>query len=317
MVTPTVFHGSTSYPHVSPGPVVTVGNFDGVHLGHQALVGRAVERARASGAPACVFTFDPMPIEVLRPERAGRRLMRLQDRVAALGALGVDHIVVERFDRDYAAHDAAWFAVEVLRGRLGASELMLGWDFRFGKDRGGTPDDLRSLLAVPVEQLAPVLADGEPISSSRIRAAVERGHVEDAARWLGRPHRLTGEVTHGDRRGRTIGFPTANVPITGLLPPALGVYAVVARAGGDAWGGVANIGVRPTFGGDPAPRLEAHLFDYEGGDALYGRELAVELRHFVREERRFPSFQELVAQIREDAARARELLAPWYAAGAR
>ncbi len=310
---PTVFHGSTSYPHGSPGPVVTVGNFDGVHLGHQALVGRAVARARASGVPACVLTFDPMPIEVLRPEQAGRRLMRLDDRLAALGDVGVDHIVVERFDREFAAHDAAWFADVVLRGRLDASELVLGWDFRFGKDRGGTPDDLRSLLAVPVEQLAPVLADGEPISSSRIRAAIARGDVEDAARWLGRPHRLTGVVVHGDHRGRTIGFPTANIPIPGLLPPALGVYAVVARAGAEAWGGVANIGVRPTFGGDPEPRLEAHLFDYADGEALYGRELAVELHHHIREERRFPSFPELVAQIRADAERARELLAPWYA----
>jgi riboflavin kinase/FMN adenylyltransferase len=298
-----VFTGSATYERGATGPVVTVGNFDGVHLGHRALLDRVV--AVADGRSVAVITFDPAPVEVLAPERARPRIQRLQDRCASLVALGFD-VVVEGFDRAYAAHDARWFADEVLLRRLGASGVVVGWDFRFGHGRAGDADALRARLPCPVETFGP-WRDGETVvSSSAIRKAVAAGRVEEAARWLGRPHRIVGRVVPGDGRGRTIGVPTANVrPETPLLP-AHGVYAARLLVGDEALAAVMNYGSRPTFGGG-APTFEVHALDVARD--LYGATVGVDLVAHLRDERRFASVDELVAQIRTDVANARAALA--------
>ena len=303
---PEVIHGSARYPRPSPGPVLTIGNFDGVHRGHRVLIDRAVAVARASARPACVYTFHPAPRDVLRPGNPVLRIQTLEDRVAALGEVGVDQVVVEPFDHDFAARSARSFAEDILRDRLGVSALVVGWDFRFGKGRTGRVEDLRDWLGIPVEQIAPHAPEGEVISSSRIREAVRNGRVEEAAELLGRPHQVVGEVGHGDARGHGLGFPTANItPETALLP-ADGVYVVRVDLGdGDLRPGVANLGTRPTFEGE-GRRLEVHLLDWSG--ELRGRRVRVHLVERLRDEQAFPSREALVAQIRSDVAAARERL---------
>ena len=223
--------------------------------------------------------------------------------------LGVRGVVVEPFTRAFAAQSAGAFARDVLGERLGAGAVVVGWDFRFGSGRGGDTDALRAALpGVNVEQVPPLLAEGAPVSSSRIRRLIAAGNVEEARALLGRPHRLSGEVVHGDARGRTIGFPTANLVSEVECLPLAGVYAVsVTRRlpGAPALKGVLNIGVRPTFQGTEL-RIEAHLLDWAGD--LYGEQLDVDLHQHIRGEQRFPSIDALVAQIRLDVGRARDLL---------
>jgi riboflavin kinase/FMN adenylyltransferase len=286
--------------------VLTIGNFDGVHLGHRALLERVIARARAEGRTSCAYTFHPSPVDVLRPDRRPPRIQSLEERVATIAGLGVDRVVVERFDRAFAEHDARWFAEEVVQRRLRAVAVVIGWDFRFGRGRAGGPAELVSSLPVDVEQVGPILVDGDPVSSSRIRQLVRDGDVAAAARLLGRPHRVTGEVVVGDGRGRTLGFPTANVAARTELLPALGVYAVRVDVGGPAaLQGVVNLGVRPTFDGH-GTRLEAHLLDFSGD--LYGQTLRVEFVARLRGEQRFASLQELVDQVQRDLRAARRLL---------
>lgn len=306
---PPTIDGSAAWPGEAPRPVVTIGNFDGVHLGHRALLDRTRNRADALGAPACAFTFHPAPRDVLRPGNPVLRLQRLEDRVRDLRAAGMDHVIVEPFDRDYASHDGAWFAREVLGRRLRAAAVVVGWDFRFGKGRGGSVETLRDVLQVPVEQVGALQHRGETVSSSRIRQAVAAGQVAEAAELLTRPHEVVGVVVRGDARGRELGFPTANVsPQTPLLP-ADGVYAVRVHTGEGPWrDGVANVGTRPTFG-EGARGVEVHLLGFSGD--LYGRLLRVAFVDRIREERRFDSRDALVAQIRADArAAARRLATP-------
>lgn len=303
---PAIFDGSTRYECGPVGPVVTIGNFDGVHLGHRSLLDATIRRARELGAPAAVYTFHPAPRDVLRPLNPIRRIQTLGDKASRLGEVGIDQIIVEPFTLDFGAHSAEWFAREVLGRRLGVSALVLGWDFRFGKGREGTVEKLRSWLDVEIEQVAPFVFDGGVVSSSRIRRAVIAGDIALAQRLLGRPHEVVGEVLHGDARGRTIGFPTANVTTeTALLPPD-GVYAVRVQIEGRSVPGVANLGKRPTFGGD-LRQLEVHLFDFKGD--LYGRRLHVGLVGFVRAERAFDGLEALKAQIAVDVRTAREMLA--------
>lgn len=281
------------------GPVVTIGNFDGVHLGHRALVQRAIAVAKARGAPSLAYTFHPAPRDVLRPNNGVLRIESLDDRVARLCALGVDHVVVEPFDHAFAAQSPQQFAQDVLVGRLRASALVVGWDFRFGRGREGTADGLRAWLAGPVEQLGAVALGDDVVSSSAIREAVLGGDVALAARLLGRPHLICGEVVHGEARGRELGFPTANLALSTPLVPANGVYAVQVRVD-DAprwWPGVCNIGARPTFDGH-GRRVEVHLL--AGGRDLYGRELRVSVVDRLRDERAFPSRETLIAQIDAD-----------------
>lgn len=297
--------------------VVTVGTFDGVHLGHQRLVAAAVARARAQQVPAVAYTFHPHPARLFAPARAPRLLTSVEERARALHALGIALVVVEPFDAEFAALSADAWVDERLFARLRPRAVVVGFNFSYGRARGGDPAHLArrgAELGFEVETVAPFMLDGDVVSSTRVRAALAEGAVDRAARLLGRPFALTGRVVGGDRRGRTIGFPTANLAIDGEALPAHGVYATIAVLDdGRRVPAVTNVGVRPTFDGD-APRVETHLFDFDGD--LYGRALRVELHAHLRAERRFTELDALVAQIRADAAEARARLEAQGAAAA-
>ncbi|TNE91463.1 MAG: bifunctional riboflavin kinase/FAD synthetase [Deltaproteobacteria bacterium] len=302
---PAVFDGSASYAAPTPGPVVTIGNFDGVHLGHRSLLDATLAKAAELGTIGAVYTFHPAPRDVLRPDNPIDRIQTLADKTARLHEAGIAHVVVEPFSREFGAQSAEWFAREVLLGRLNASALVLGWDFRFGKGREGTVDKLREWLDIDVNQVPPFELDGQVVSSSRIRQSIRAGRLAEAEQLLGTPHELVGVVNHGDARGRQLGFPTANVRCeTALLPPD-GVYAVRVKVDERWVAGVANLGMRPTFDGSER-RLEVHLLDFEGD--LYDKRLTVRLIEFVRGERAFSGVEALVTQIRTDVARTREIL---------
>ncbi|WP_298214065.1 bifunctional riboflavin kinase/FAD synthetase [Acidocella sp.] len=293
-------------PAAARGASVALGNFDGVHKGHAAVL-RAAHAARPD-APRAVLTFEPHPREFFRPQDPPFRLTLAAERAAILESLGVDILYQIPFDAAFAHLTAEAFVQEVLFQGAGAAHLSCGADFAFGHRRGGDV----AFLAARAETLGmglsvvPAVTDAEgPISSTRIRRLLQEGYPERAADLLGRPHSIRGVVEHGDARGRTIGFPTANIRLGRHLEPQRGVYAVTAHLGGALVKGVANIGLRPTVGGTES-RLEVHFLDFAGD--LYGQEIAVRLRHFLREEQKFPSFEALKAQIARDAAAARHAL---------
>ncbi len=289
---------------------IAIGYFDGVHVGHQAVIGQAVESARRSGKRAAAMTFHPHPKEVLgRGERYGTALTPLREKLRRFEALGLDATYVVEFDRAFAAVSAEDFVANVLRP-LGIKAVIVGFDFTFGSRGLGTPELLRQLGApdIEVEIIAPQALDETKVSSSRIREALEQGDVRSATPLLGRPYRIEGTVVGGDRRGRTIGFPTANVePDGNYMLPRLGVYAVRALVGGKSYEAVLNLGVKPTFHDDlPEPKLEAHLFDFSGD--VYGERMSIDFIAFLRPEQKFNGVEQLVAQIRVDADRARDVL---------
>ncbi len=295
-------------PSALRGATVALGNFDGVHLGH-AHVLRAAHAARPD-APLAVLTFEPHPREHFRPDDPPFRLTLVAERRAALAALGVQVLYEMPFDAGFSGLTAEEFVAEVLHRGIGAAHLTCGPDFAFGHRRGGDVGFLAvraEALGVGLTVAPPLLEGGTPISSTRIRRLLQDAYPERAALELGRPWAVRGVVTHGDARGRTIGFPTANVPLGRHLEPARGVYAVTARLpGGLEVPGVANIGRRPTVAEGAISRVEAHLFDWTGD--LYGQEVAVALHGFLRAERKFGSFDELRGQIVADAAQARAML---------
>ena len=301
-----IFHDWRGLPAEARGATIALGTFDGVHLGHAAVL-RAAHAARPD-VPRAVLTFEPHPREFFRPQDPPFRLTLSVERAAALAGLGVQYLYELPFDTEFAHLSAEAFVVEVLHQGLGAVHLVCGADFAFGHRRGGDVAFLTAraeALGMGLTIVPPVTDSEGPISSSRIRRLIQDGYPERAAALLGRPHSIRGEVMHGDKRGRTIGFPTANIPLGRHLEPQRGVYAVTTRIDGAVVKGVANVGQRPTVGGTES-RLEAHFFDFFGD--LYGRELTVCLHHFLREERKFPSFEALKAQILLDAAEARRLL---------
>lgn len=293
-------------PAAVRGASVALGNFDGVHLGHAAVL-RAAHAARPD-APRAVLTFEPHPRSFFRPQDPPFRLTLAAERAAALEALGVDILYQLPFDANLSHVSAEAFIAEILHEGIGAAHLACGGDFAFGHRRGGDV----ALLATRAEALGigltivPAVADAEgPISTSRIRRLLQDGYPERAASLLGHPYGIRGEVMHGDARGRTIGFPTANIPLGQHLEPARGVYAVTSIINGALVKGVVNIGLRPTVGGTES-RLEVHFFDFAAD--LYGQELTIALHHFIREERKFENFAALKTQIEADAASARVLL---------
>jgi riboflavin kinase/FMN adenylyltransferase len=298
-------HDWRGLPEALRGATVALGNLDGVHRGHAHLL-RAAHGARP-GAKLAVLTFEPHPRELFRPDDPPFRLMLSAERADALAGLGVQVLYEIPFDDAFSNLSAATFVDQVLHEGVGAAHLACGPDFAFGHRRGGNV----AYLAERAEALGiglsvvPKLADEQgPISSTRIRRLLQEGYPERAASDLGRPWAVRGIVSRGDQRGRTIGFPTVNVPLGAHLEPARGVYAVTARLpGGETIEGVANIGRRPTVAEGLESRVEAHLFDWEGD--LYGQEIAVSLLEYLRPERKFASFDELRAQIAEDAAQAR------------
>lgn len=297
------------------GAAVAIGNFDGVHEGHRAVIARAAEEARRLDVPLGVLTFEPHPRQFFRPDDPPFRLTPLRPKIRQFEALGVDLVYVLPFDRDLAAKPADMFVDDVLVRGLGVRQVVVGYDFVFGKGRGG---DTGLLVAAGsrhgfgVTAIDPVASDeGDPHSSTLVRDLLRAGRPAQAARVLGRVWEVEGHVLPGDRRGRTIGFPTANLDLEGYLLPRFGVYAVraaVDRADGGAdWhDGVANLGLRPTVG-DGKILLETHLFDFSGD--IYGRLMRVQLIDFIRPERRFDGLPALQAQIGEDGRVARERLA--------
>jgi riboflavin kinase/FMN adenylyltransferase len=291
------------------GSVVCIGAFDGLHLGHRALVGRAVERARALGVPAVALSFEPLPREFFAGDARPPRLMLPRARIEGLRALGCEGVGLLRFNAALAAMSAGDFVRQVLVRQLSAREVWVGPGFRFGKGRGG---DLALLQAMGAElgftahEIEPVHVDGERVSSTRIRAALTAGDFALAARLLGRPYAIGGHVVRGQQLGRTLGFPTANLRYGGKTPALRGIYATLVHGIADVpWPSVSSFGTRPTVDG-VEPLLEAHLFDFAGD--LYGRRIEVEFVAHLRDEEKFPDLPSLVAQMRRDEAQARAIL---------
>ena len=307
-------------PSTWPEPCVAIGNFDGVHRGHQALVAAAVARARERAGTAVVLTFDPHPARVLAPARAPGTLTTLSQKAELVAGLGADVMAVLPFDEARARLAPAEFVSTVLAGFLRARCVVVGDGFRFAHRQSG---DVATLAALGNEYgfvlaaIAPVLEGGEPISSSRVRDALASGDVAAARALLGRSYAIDGRVVAGDGRGRTIGVPTANLASGNEIVPANGVYAARCRVGGvltedgpphgvgDSHPAVVNVGARPTFGGTTVT-IEAHLLDFDG--ELYGRVVRLGFEHRLRGERRFPGAEALVEQIHDDIALARTLL---------
>lgn len=291
------------------GGAVTVGNFDGVHRGHQALVAAAVRRANRLGGPAVAVTFDPPPYQVLVPAAPPRPpLTTLNDRADLLHAAGADRVVVLRTTPELLGLTPEAFFAGVLVRLLGARAVVEGYDFRFGRGRAGDTATLRGLCdaaGIGFEEVPPLLDGDEPVSSSRVRAAILAGDVATAAGLLGRPYRITGTVVDGAKRGRTIGFPTANLADVPTVVPGTGVYAVRATVDGRTWPAAANVGPNPTFG-DDGRKIEAHLIGFAGD--VYGKPLAVEFVAKLRDTRPFAGAAELVEQLRRDVEGANRVL---------
>lgn len=292
------------------GPTaLTIGVFDGLHLGHRAVMDRLVERARRDGLHPAALTFDPHPLEFVAPEHAPKLLTSVAQRIELLGECGIETVGILPFPeiRDLSPET---FAVDLLGGRLHAGYVAVGTDFRFGHNRAGDVPLLRSLgrkEGFEVEAIDLVAkVDGEVVSSTRIRAALAEGDVKTAAALLGRNFEVRGGVVHGDARGVSIGFPTANIHVPDRMAiPADGVYAVWCRIDGRRLPAVVNIGIRPTFAGTHRT-VEVHVLDVD--EDMYGRELAVEVVERLRDEKRFDSVEALVAQLGSDVATARDVL---------
>ena len=306
--------GSTVPPHLAGG-IVALGNFDGFHLGHQAVVGAAVARARAEGRPVLVATFDPHPVRYFRPDSAPFRLTTLDQRERLFAAAGADAMVVFGFDAGLAGLSAEAFVAERLVGGLQAAGVVTGEDFTFGKAKSGDVAVLAELGArhgFAAETVGAVSLDGEPVSSSRIREALRGGDTATATRLLTRPFAIEGRVQHGDKVGRTIGYPTANLDLGNYLRPAYGIYAVRGRLapdgpfGGRVLNGAANLGIRPSFD-PPKELLEPYFFDFDGD--LYGQALEVELVEYLRPEAKFDGLEALTRQMDADCVAARAILA--------
>ncbi|MBX9814239.1 MAG: bifunctional riboflavin kinase/FMN adenylyltransferase [Proteobacteria bacterium SG_bin5] len=301
--------GGNAAPEGLRGGIVALGNFDGFHLGHQAVVGRAIARARAEGRPALVATFDPHPVRHFKPDAPPFRLTTLDQRARLFAEAGAQAMVVFRFDQALAALSAEEFVARRLVELLGAAGVVTGEDFTFGRARGGNVAVLAELGArhgFSVDTVAPVSAEGEPVSSSRIRALLQAGDPRGAARLLTRPFAIEGVVRHGDKLGRTIGYPTANIALGPYLRPAYGIYAVRARlADGRVLPGAANLGIRPSFD-PPKELLETFLFDFSGD--LYGETIEVALIEYLRPEAKFDDLAALTAQMDADCAEARRRL---------
>lgn len=301
--------GAEAVPDAYAGGIVALGNFDGFHLGHQAVVGAAVARARAEGRPALVATFDPHPVRHFRPDTPPFRLTTLDQRERLFAEAGVDATVVFRFDGDLAALSAEAFVAERLVGTLRVGGVVTGADFTFGRAKRGNTATLHQggeAAGFAVDTVGPVSLDGVTVSSTAIRDLLRKGDMRGAARLLTRPFSIEGVVQHGDKLGRTIGYPTANLDMGKYLRPAYGIYAVEGRlADGRVLPGAANLGVRPQF--TPAKELlEPYFFDFSGD--LYGQVLEVALIEYLRPEARFDGLEALAAQMERDCARAREVL---------
>lgn len=303
-----IIESLAALPAKFPPSVVTLGNFDGVHLGHRALFRRLVDSARNDHLQSVVCTFYPHPLKILAPDKAPLLLNTREERRRLIAASHVDWLVEIPFDRSFAEQSPEEFVETILLGRLAAQKLVVGYDYAFGKGRRGTPEFLREFCTgkgVHVDILQPVSADGDPYSSTRIRELVAAGQVAQVMPLLGRHYNLFGEVVSGFARGRELGFPTANLNTDKELIPAPGVYVVKVRHGDLEYGGVVNIGCRPTFGCHDLT-IEVHLLDYSG--TIYGEKLRVYFIERLRDELTFADVTELSAAIAADVLRARQIL---------
>jgi riboflavin kinase/FMN adenylyltransferase len=288
--------------------VVAIGNFDGVHRGHRSVIALAQRRAQAAGRPAAVLTLEPHPRSYFRPDERLFRLSDVGQKMRLLAATGLDGALVLTFNAALAGLPAERFVSEILVGRLQTGGVAVGFDFHFGQGRGGSPAFLKDAGArygFPVDIAPPLEDEGRPVSSGTIRKALEAGRVVEAAELLGYPWFVTGEVVHGDKRGRDLGFPTANIRLDPACGLKHGIYAVRVAIGSARHDGVANFGRRPMFD-NGAPLFEIHLFDFAGD--LYGQTLDVALIGWIRPEEKFDSLDALVRQMHEDSARARDAL---------
>ena len=295
------------------GSIVALGNFDGFHLGHQAVVGRAVQRAFHERRPAIVATFDPHPVSYFKPDAPPFRLTSLDQRERLFAHAGADAMLVFEFNEKLRETSAEEFVSWLLAGKIGAAGVVTGDDFSFGKGRSGNVETLKTLggySGIISETVAPVLVDGERVSSGRIREALVAGDIGHATHLLSRDFAIEGVVQRGDQRGRELGYHTANLTLGDYQRPKYGIYAVrVTLPDGTEHPGVASLGIRPTFS-PPQELLEAHLFDFDGD--LYGQTIEVALHAWIREEKKFDGMDALAAAMREDEAQARHLLALAY-----
>ncbi len=309
-----VFTGSAALDRRLESPVLTIGNFDGLHVGHRAIMEIVIARARALGGEAVVFTFDPHPRRVLHGDEAPAMLTTLEQRLEALESLGVDVVVLEPFDVEFASVPPERFVRDFIHRRIGPVEVYVGYDFHFGKDREGSMNLLTELgphLGFSVTIIPEVTVEGEDVNSTRIRALLEEGAVEAAAVLLGRLYTVRGRVVKGDQRGRGLGFPTANLDPENEILPCSGVYAGRVRLLDEPdsrYTAVVNVGRRPTFSADDLVLAEAHLLDFDGD--LYGRRIELAFEHRLRDERKFPDVEALREQIARDAREARDRLTP-------
>jgi riboflavin kinase/FMN adenylyltransferase len=293
-----------------PGPLfLAIGVFDGVHRGHQAVISTSADHARAANGTPIVVTFDPHPEKVLRPEKAPHLLSATQHKITLIKNLGVGHLLVIKFDKQFAATEPEDFVNELVTTSKPLREICVGHEWSFGKNRRGNLQLLKKLgskFNFQVVGVPPVKANGEVVSSTAIRRAIENGDLAKAAAMLGREYTILGTVTRGDNLGKKIGFPTANLSAHSEQFPPDGVYAAEAKIDNELHRGVINLGVRPTVSGNKSERvLEVHLFDFSRD--IYGRDVEVRFVKFLRSEKKFESVDALVAQIRRDVEEAREL----------
>ena len=305
-------HGSFGKQDRASRPnAVTIGNFDGIHLGHQAMLARLTSRAASVGALPAVLTFEPHPREVFTPDSAPTRLTSLREKLEILRALGVAHVHICRFTKPFAALSAEEFVQRILVQGLNARYVLVGDDFRFGAKRAGDFALLRQLgekYGFEAEALHTVEAAGQRASSTAVREALAAGDMAMAAQLLGRPYSISGRVVGGDQLGRKIGYPTANIQLKHNKPPVKGIFAVRVQglADGVDWPGVASLGTRPTVHANGRQTLEVHLFNFNR--SIYRQHLRVEFLHKLRDEAKFPDIDTLIAQIDLDAQQARTLL---------
>ena len=287
------------------GSAVTMGNFDGIHVGHRALIRNAVEEAKASGISSVVLTFEPHPLKILAPERAPRLLLAHKDKMQMLQELGVEVVIIQHFDPQFAGIEAAAFVRSFLIQRLRLKKIWVGRDLRFGRGRQGNVDDLArwgSELGFEVGIVEPIVINGIRVSSSRIRERIEQGQVDEVEPMLGRYHFISGRVVGGHQRGRDLGFPTANIASRTEVIPLDGIYATVLHVKGEAWLSVSSVGMNPTFGDGPRT-VESFVLDFT--DDIYNEPVKLSFVRRIRDERKFSRVGDLVAQIAEDVKSAR------------
>ncbi|MEO8074283.1 MAG: bifunctional riboflavin kinase/FAD synthetase [Acidobacteriota bacterium] len=296
-----IFHGTENANILRP-TVLTLGVFDGLHLGHQKIMETVVNRAEVVGAIPTAITFDPHPRAVLYPENSPPLLQTLDQRLANFEVIGIEQAIIVRFDKKFANQDAEKFLREIIHERLQAKEVYLGHGFAFGKNRGGNIELLRKMseeLGFCADEVAEVKIRDQRISSSKIRELLKDGKVNLVRRMLGRPYGVEGVIIRGDRRGHTIGFPTANLKPKNRVIPKYGVYATATLIDGIWKKSITNVGIRPTFEGGKEPSIETYVFDFDGD--LYGDVLRVRFLHRIRDERKFNGIDELKAQITKDS----------------